>query len=464
MQLIRLKKTSFVRQYDMIGYIYNQLSRKDMIVDGIGAIFLNCITRYSSSIQKIIKKLSTEFTDVSIKELNDDFLLFASKLHEDGFVVIGENEKELNEQDKLFSFENNMSLIKNVNNETDEVENSQEYLKRHFQKYPRIFRAHIELTNLCNLKCIHCYLNPDNKKNTISKELMISVLDQLSKMGTLEVIFTGGEVLLYKDLIPILEYAQKKDFSIILLTNGSLFNEKIIKKLKDLNIAFIQVSLYSMDSNIHDSITGIDGSWTKTRKNIQRLIDNNIRVEIACPILKENADSFTQVLDYYNNIGVSVSNDLKIMAGEDFSKNSISHRVEVSQIKKIINQKSQHELQPQNSINSYRDCNPNDSICGMGNSLICISYDGNFYPCPGFRLTLGNTNNPLDEIWNNSPNINFLRKISYASFSTCLNCEDVNYCTICPAKFYNESEGNLFKIDKYFCAITKAEREILKTD
>lgn len=96
----------------------------------------------------------------------------------------------------------------------------------------------------------------------------------------------------------------------------------------------------------------------------------------------------------------------------------------------------------------------------MGKSLICFSYDGNYYPCPGFRMPLGSISEPLAKIWKNSSNIKFLRKISYSSFPTCMNCDNVNYCTICPTKFYNESGGDAFKIDKYFCEITKVEKEI----
>lgn len=457
MKLIRLNKNSFIRQFETIGYIYNQLSRMDLIVDGIGAVFLNSINRNPTLFNHIINELCVKFPDATRNELNSDFTNFANELSQSGFVILGNNIEELNDKDVSFSFANKHQYTEQNDKE---IEDTKDYLDKHFGIYPRIFRAHIELTNSCNLKCIHCYLSQDYKKNKISKEFLFSFLDQLEKMGTLEVIFTGGEALLYEDLNQVLRYAREKDFSIVLLTNGTLFNEEIIKTLKDINIAFVQVSLYSMVSTIHDKITGIKGSWQKTKRNIERLVENDIRVEIACPIIKENADSFHQVIDFCNNIGVSVSNDLGIMAGEDFSRNNLDHRVEISEIKNIIELRSQHELHRRTSDSLYHKCTPHDSVCGMGKSLICLSYDGNYYPCPGFRMSLGGISEPLDEIWKNSPNINFLRKITYSSFPTCMNCKNLNYCTICPAKFYNESGGDVFKIDNYFCEINKAEKEI----
>ncbi len=456
MKFIRLNKDCFFRQYNDIGYIFNQSTRKDLIVDGIGAIFLSLINRAPTLTGSIINELCSKFPQASINEINNDFVEFTNKLGLDNFIITGDNTKELDAKEK--SLNENYSSIRANLNETKEIQESKYFLNKYFQKHPKIFRAHIELLNSCNLKCVHCYLSPHDKKLKITKQQLFSFLDELEIMGTLEVIITGGEALLYKDLIQVLKYAREKDFSIALLTNGTLFNDEIIESLREVNVAFVQVSLYSMNPTLHDKITGVSGSWNKTQDSIHKLIKNNIRIEIACPVINENSDSFHKVLDYYNNLGVNVSNDLGIMAGEDFSRDNLSHRVNKNEIREIIKRRTQFEIFPKSLSNLQRNCSPDDSICSMGKSLICFSYDGNYYPCPGFRMSLGNIyDNSLNKLWKSSPKINYLRNISYSSFPTCLKCEYVEYCSICPAKFYNESSGDIFKTDKYFCEITKME-------
>ena len=463
MELFKLSKNTFTRKYNDIMYIYNQLNRNDYIFDKIGAAFLQQIGRLPISIKKIIANLCLTFPNVSEEILENDFYQFIENLVKNKFIITGSSNKELIKNDVQFSYKNiflKNNTKENANNNANQTD-SKKYLDDFFTNFPKIFRAHIELTNLCNLKCIHCYIVQDDKKNKLSKEILFSFLDQLEKMGTLEVIFTGGEALLYKDLIQVLHYARKKDFTIILLTNGTLFNDEIINCIKEVNIAFVQISLYSMQSNIHDIITDVKGSWEKSIKSINKLIKKNIRVEIACPIIKENMNTFHQVIDYGNSIGVSVSNDLGIMAKEDFSRDNLNHRVDISKIKSIVKKRYQHELSTKKNTDLFQTCLPTDSVCGMGKSLICLSADGHLYPCPGFRISLGNIyENSLSNIWNKSIKIKNIRKITYSSFPKCINCEYLNYCSICPAKFYNESGGDIFKVDEYFCEITKSEKKI----
>jgi len=464
MQLVRLTRYSFVRNYENIGYLYNQLSRRDFVYDNVGAEFLLGLKRYPVAINEIIEELSQKYPDVKKGKLKKDFIQFINDLEKEGFVILGKDEKTLNQKDEMFSYNKPKSIIP-VNEHNNNIVDSKIFLNEHFKIYPRIFRAQIELTTQCNLKCIHCYLPPDNKKTVLSKKTVFSFLDQLKSMGTLEVIFTGGEALLHKDLIQILYYAKGNDFSIILLTNGNFFNHETIKAIKILDIALIQISLYSMEPNIHDKITGVKGSWHRSMKSIESLIFNNIRVEIACPIIKENENSFQGVIEYGKKIGINVSNDLAIMAREDFSRDNLNHRVNINKIHDLIKRRNQYSKSIEVNKNISRKYRPKDPVCGMGLSLINLSADGNLHPCPGFKIKLGNIyKDKINDIWERSLEVLSLRKITNKSFKKCMKCEFLDYCFICPAKFYNESGGDIFKIDKYFCEIAKSEKNLANSE
>ena len=73
----------------------------------------------------------------------------------------------------------------------------------------------IELTERCNLKCVHCYINqsPDNiklSKREMSKNEIFNILDQIVDAGCLWILLTGGEPLLRHDFLDIYTYAKKK--------------------------------------------------------------------------------------------------------------------------------------------------------------------------------------------------------------------------------------------------------------
>lgn len=69
-----------------------------------------------------------------------------------------------------------------------------------------------------------------------------------------------------------------------------------------------------MYPEVHDEITKVRGSFIKTRDNILKLIDNNIPVQINCPIMKQNKNSFHQVIQWGQNNKCSVVTDYLIMA------------------------------------------------------------------------------------------------------------------------------------------------------
>lgn len=97
-------------------------------------------------------------------------------------------------------------------------------------------------------------------------------------MGVLNVSLTGGEIFLREDLFDIIEYARNLYMRVFLLSNATLLNEQIAARLADLSIANFSTSIYSLDENVHDNITGKKGSLKSTLKNIQLLKEYNIEV------------------------------------------------------------------------------------------------------------------------------------------------------------------------------------------
>lgn len=84
-----------------------------------------------------------------------------------------------------------------------------------------------------------------------------SILDEFSDMGGIHVTLSGGEVFLHKDIIEIARYCREKDLKITILSNLIALKDEQVTALKELNISLIQVSLYSMNPEIHDFITTV---------------------------------------------------------------------------------------------------------------------------------------------------------------------------------------------------------------
>lgn len=67
----------------------------------------------------------------------------------------------------------------------------------------------------------------------------------------------------------IFEQLREKGFKVILLTNISLLTEEQMQRLAGLYISEISCTVFSLDPEIHDYVTGVNGSLNKTLENIR---------------------------------------------------------------------------------------------------------------------------------------------------------------------------------------------------
>lgn len=69
----------------------------------------------------------------------------------------------------------------------------------------------IELTPYCNLRCVHCYLQDQEKSTLLSTEEVELIIDKIFDAGVLFLYFTGGEIFTRPDFLDIYIYAKKRD-------------------------------------------------------------------------------------------------------------------------------------------------------------------------------------------------------------------------------------------------------------
>src|SRR4030043_2182878 len=109
------------------------------------------------------------------------------------------------------------------------------------------------LTERCNLRCKHCYQTERNIEEMHLSEIN-EVISEVSEMlnawsENYDIYFstsfnvTGGEPFLHQDIFRILEEIKRKEFDIYILSNGTLINRERAKRLLDLAVKGVQVSI-----------------------------------------------------------------------------------------------------------------------------------------------------------------------------------------------------------------------------
>ena len=273
--LVKQSQDTFIRKFGDLGYITNQLTKKDRVYDESGSIFLTSLTRTAKSVDDITNEIFSQFADVSLDQIKPDIIDFLVELHNDGFIVAGNSIEEIEKQDTGFTYsvDNPKTIAMRILDQDfdSSMKPSDELMTDYFRKHPTIFGAHFEVTSHCNEKCIHCY-QPRQNPQHIEMGLVKDIIAQLYDMGTVSMTFSGGEPFLHPEFLDILQLARKNDFMINILSNGTLIDTEVIRVMKETNINMIQISVYSMEAKIHDSITQTSGSLKKTLKNARKKI------------------------------------------------------------------------------------------------------------------------------------------------------------------------------------------------
>ncbi len=116
------------------------------------------------------------------------------------------------------------------------------------------------VTNRCNLRCIHCYASANSDINELSTEQCFQIIDSLAEFKVPLILFSGGEPLLRKDIFEIAEYAKKKGIKSVLSTNGTLIDRDTAENLRVFE--YVGVSLDGLAST-NDRFRGAEGAFEK---------------------------------------------------------------------------------------------------------------------------------------------------------------------------------------------------------
>jgi len=152
----------------------------------------------------------------------------------------------------------------------------------------------IHITNNCNLKCKHCYV--DKKGLDMPINIFQEVVEQFFNMGGLKVMVTGGEPLLHPDIEEIFSTVRDYDLRLELLTNGTLIDSRlsdVIKKYVD----EVQVSIDGIDG--HKQIRG--GNWLNlTIKGLKNL---EVDFSISTMVTRFNIHEFDETERLVKKLG-----------------------------------------------------------------------------------------------------------------------------------------------------------------
>ena len=164
----------------------------------------------------------------------------------------------------------------------------------------------IEVTNKCNLRCMHCYL-PDYSKELDRKKIS-SIVYEAKQLGVMDVDFTGGEPLLLQGLSEIIEEVLKEGMCTTIFTNAVYIPEDFKILIQRYDGIRLKVSLDGWNETIHDSIRG-RGTFKRTIKNIEYFRSLGVPVTVNVVLNNKNISGVKYFLELFDRLDVKYAFD-----------------------------------------------------------------------------------------------------------------------------------------------------------
>ena len=312
-----------------------------------------------------------------------------------------------------------------------------------------------ELTSCCNLGCIHCYLKDPEAEQTgeLSTGQWLSIIDQITEAGCLNLLITGGEPLLHPGFADIYQHAKKKGLLVTLFTNGTLVNEAILDVFEDLPPQLIEISLYGATEKTYEAITGVPGSFNRCINNIRTIKQRHLNLGLKTVLLTRNRHELKQLRVMARDLGVPFRLDPAIFPRLNGAADPIALRVPAPEAVAIEFEDSGCLKDWKKFFSRMRDLPGDDRLftCGAGLTSFHVDSSGNLVPClmmrePVYNLLQGSFTKGWTEV------IAGLRELKVHDDYQCSHCEKRFLCGLCPG-FSKLEQGALEGLSPYLCSL-----------
>ena len=309
---------------------------------------------------------------------------------------------------------------------------------------PASFHLQWHITERCNFKCKHCYIER-GVKELDTKELFL-ILDQyvdLIKIWELDrndkvrkLSIGGGEPFLRNDFFDLLErIKENRDMftSVSIMSNGSLITKDVADKLKEYGVSGVQISLEGTEK-INDKIRG-KGSFKESINGIKNLMEAGMHVGVSVTVHKENYNDFSNLLQFLKDLGVKsigagrlvpigMGKNLEILQPKDLKE---FYSFIMGKKKELEREGVCLSTHCSDSLWFIEDQNHETHGCSAGYDSFSILPDGDVVPCRRLPIKVGNVlEKGMFDIWYTSKILWDIR--NKAKIPECGKCKFFEKC------------------------------------
>lgn len=332
-------------------------------------------------------------------------------------------------------------------------------------RYP--LAGEFELTDRCNLSCVHCFINQSAgcaqaRRNELSTSQVKDILDQIAAAGCLHLLLTGGEPLLRPDFAEIFLHARRRGMIIMLFTNGTMLTPAIVDVLKEAPPHLVEVSVYGATKHTYEAVTRVPGSFEHFLRGLHLLKAGGLPFSIKSVLLTINKHELAMMQKLAEDMDLSFRYDGSIFPRLNGSDDPFQYRLSIEEMLEL-DRSDPERMQAWVDNYEYSKHLPMRSekfvySCGAGHRSFHIDSRGRLSAClmarkPSFSiLEMG-----FQTAWKK---LGKARQKERTLKVPCLTCSASGMCIQCPG-WSQLVHGDDETIVDFVCKLTKArEKEI----
>ncbi|MBP3236407.1 MAG: radical SAM protein [Bacteroidales bacterium] len=258
--------------------------------------------------------------------------------------------------------------------------------------------ANFELTPICNLSCEVCFIRTDRK--AVEKEgglrpleFWLKTAEELRRMGTLFILLTGGEPLLYPQFKQLYEKLRGMGFILTLNTNGTLIDEETADLFEKLKPRRVNVTLYGGSNETYERACHSFNGYDKCMRGLLLLKKHGIDTKMNVSIFKDNEEDYDKM--------IATAKELEIPAevnGYMFpdcrpqccGRNVCAHRLSPEKAAKVDMEYMRYKkgdnfdryiAERKIFLDSFVPKGPQTLSCRAGSTSLWIDWEGTMSPC-----------------------------------------------------------------------------------
>ena len=162
-----------------------------------------------------------------------------------------------------------------------------------------------QLTNECNLACLHC-IEESGPGKAFRDELghaeILRIIDQLAAMGVPYLSLSGGEPMLHPSFFALVERICTAGMELKIETNGHFLEAASCERLQSLGVKAVQVSLDGASAETYNRIR-VRGNFDRAIAGIRALAAAGVPIEINYSPTRFNAHEIGAAVDLAHELG-----------------------------------------------------------------------------------------------------------------------------------------------------------------